>query len=98
APARSLWCPRPAAGMLRGGDNGSGPTRRVSQRRRRPVPIAGPAMSETVAVTDAPDNLGTPHDGAGASAETLEQRLRRLEDALAGLQDTRHIEERGVER
>lgn len=55
-------------------------------------------MSETVAVTDAPDNLGSPRDEQGDSAETLEQRLRRLEDALAGLQDTRPIEDRVVER
>jgi hypothetical protein len=55
-------------------------------------------MSETVAVTDAPDNLGSPRDDQGVPGETLEQRLRRLEDALAGLQDVRHIEDRVVER
>ena len=32
------------------------------------------------------------------NAELLEHRIRRLEEAVAGLQDTRHLEERVVER
>lgn len=55
-------------------------------------------MSETVAVNDAPNNFDPPSDESGVAYETLEQRLRRLEDALAGLQDTRPIEDRVVER
>lgn len=36
--------------------------------------------------------------GDGSSAENLAQRLQRLEDAIASLQDTRVIEDRVVER
>jgi len=37
-------------------------------------------------------------DSAQFRSESLEQRVRRLEDAMASLQDTRHLEDRVVER
>src|SRR5438128_1431858 len=40
---------------------------------------------------------GNAHPDAAAAA-TLEQRVRRLEDVVAGIQDTRQLEERIVER
>ncbi|HMC66445.1 MAG TPA: hypothetical protein VKI65_16035 [Gemmataceae bacterium] len=55
------------------------------------------------------DRLDTPEDRAAAPpeavpngppvpAEALEYRVRRLEDAVAGLQDTRELEDRVIER
>src|SRR3954452_24159426 len=40
----------------------------------------------------------TAQNGPPNPTETLEQRLRRLEDALANLQDTHTVEQRIVER
>jgi hypothetical protein len=41
-----------------------------------------------------PDSIDT----QGPPAESLEQRVQRLEDAVASLQDTRHLEDRVLER
>src|SRR5437762_9248785 len=38
------------------------------------------------------------HDANGVPGEALEQRLRRLEDAVAAIQDTQLMEDRVVER
>jgi hypothetical protein len=40
----------------------------------------------------------TPPNGPPSPTETMEERLRRLEDALANLQDTHTVEQRIVER
>jgi hypothetical protein len=58
-------------------------------------------MTDRVALTDAPeaaDSAPAPCEPLVASAVSLEQRVRRLEDAVAQLQDTRPLEERVVER
>jgi hypothetical protein len=58
-------------------------------------------MSDHVALTDGPvtaNNNAAPAELPGPSAASLEQRVSRLEDAVAQLQDTRLLEERVVER
>jgi hypothetical protein len=56
--------------------------------------IDGKVMSEgSKDVVDAP-----PHDPADLTLPSLEQRVRRLEDAIAVIQDARQFEERVVER
>ena len=55
-------------------------------------------MIDRVAIDDEP--AASPPEAApnGPAAEALEYRVRRLEDAVAGLQDTREMEDRIVER
>jgi hypothetical protein len=58
-------------------------------------------MTDRVALTDAPeaaDSTPAPCEPPVAGAASLEQRVCRLEDAVAQLQDTRPLEERVVER
>jgi hypothetical protein len=58
-------------------------------------------MSDRVALTDGPetaDNGPAPGEPMVASPVSLEQRVRRLEDAVAQLQDTRLLEEHVLER
>jgi hypothetical protein len=57
-------------------------------------------MTEQAPTADNPQPAtgDAPRDGAAARVEALEGRVRRLEDALAALQDTRALEERVVER
>jgi hypothetical protein len=61
-------------------------------------------MIDRVAMTEPAEPLeGAAHDPprpgeAPPAWSTLEERVRRLEDAVAGLQDTRHLEDRVVER
>src|SRR5262245_46471515 len=58
-------------------------------------------MSDRVALTDGPetaDNGPAPGEPMVAGTVSLEQRVRRLEDAVAQLQDTRLVEEHVLER
>jgi hypothetical protein len=52
--------------------------------------------------TEVSEPVSDPNESAPLSldgnSETMEQRIKRLEDALASLQDTRQLEERVVER
>jgi hypothetical protein len=58
-----------------------------------PDPMAEPAMSDRAATTDAPEP-----PASAAALGSLEQRVHRLEDAVALLQNTDQLEERVVER
>jgi hypothetical protein len=49
-------------------------------------------------IEDPPIGSSQPLDGSHHSGETLEQRVHRLEDAVAALQDTQVIEERIIDR
>jgi len=57
-------------------------------------------MIDQAVMTEGPDARAPQGTGAATnhSLSSLEQRLDRLEDALAVLQDTRHLEQRIVER
>jgi hypothetical protein len=58
-------------------------------------------MSDRVALTDGPEaaaNAPAPGEPLVANTVSLEQRVRRLEDAVAQLQDTRLLEEHVLER
>jgi hypothetical protein len=57
-------------------------------------------MADRGAMSDGPatPNGSTHVDPPGETAAALEQRVRRLEDAVALIQDTRQMEERVVER
>ncbi len=57
-------------------------------------------MAERVTITDepAPAAAEPAANGPAAAGDTIEYRVRRLEDAVAALQDTREIEDRLAER
>ncbi|HKI38403.1 MAG TPA: hypothetical protein VKA46_41520 [Gemmataceae bacterium] len=57
-------------------------------------------MIEQTAITETPQqpSADVPPDGADPPLPALEERVRRLEDAVAVLQDTHALEERVVER
>jgi hypothetical protein len=66
----------------------------VTKKARRTLMDHG-ASSEVAVV---PDHDAPTEVAAHARVEALEERIRRLEDTVAILQDTRHLEERVVER